>query len=274
MESNREFKDTILGFSLNKGHLDKLSKLKFNPLDDELKEALAEIDSTLGECKYYDEEHFCKFKNRFLKNHGKELSLLCFNINGLPKKIEDFEALMGTLQFDFDIIGFTETHLNEVSAKFTTLKDYTNVSNSRKSKHHWGGVAIYLRSDMTYKHRTDMDIFEDGVLESVFVEIIDKGKSFYVGVIYRPPNSDLAKFSSHLNGILQKLKDKTSYLMGDFNLDLMKSEQHAATGKFLGDFNSVGFHPLISLPTRITEKSATLIDNILLTIFVLIFLLV
>ena len=50
--------------------------------------------------------------------------------------------------------------------------------------------------------------------------------------------------------------------MGDFNLDLIKSDQHTATGKFLSDLNSRGFHPLISLPTRITSKSATLIDNI------------
>ena len=50
--------------------------------------------------------------------------------------------------------------------------------------------------------------------------------------------------------------------MGDFNLDLIKSEHHSATGKFLDDMNSVGLHPLIALPTRITPKSATLIDNI------------
>ena len=50
--------------------------------------------------------------------------------------------------------------------------------------------------------------------------------------------------------------------MGDFNLDLMKSDHHPATGGFLSEMNSVGFHPLISLPTRITSTSATLIDNI------------
>ena len=50
--------------------------------------------------------------------------------------------------------------------------------------------------------------------------------------------------------------------MGDFNLDLIKSERHSATGKFLCDMSSKGFHPLISLPTRITQTSATLIDNI------------
>ena len=50
--------------------------------------------------------------------------------------------------------------------------------------------------------------------------------------------------------------------MGDFNLDLIKSEHHPATGDFLNSMNSLGYHPLIALPTRITPSSDTLIDNI------------
>jgi hypothetical protein len=50
--------------------------------------------------------------------------------------------------------------------------------------------------------------------------------------------------------------------MGDFNLDLIKSDHHSVTCKFLSEMNSQGFHPLISLPTRITPKSAMLIANI------------
>ena len=51
--------------------------------------------------------------------------------------------------------------------------------------------------------------------------------------------------------------------MGYFKLDLIKSDHHPAMGGFLSEMNSVGFHLLISLPTRITSTSATLIDNIL-----------
>jgi hypothetical protein len=50
--------------------------------------------------------------------------------------------------------------------------------------------------------------------------------------------------------------------MGDFNLDLIKSDHHSVTCNFLSEMNSQGFHPLISLPTRITPKSAMLIANI------------
>ena len=64
---------------------------------------------------------------------------------------------------------------------------------------------------------------------------------------------------------MSKLRGKRLNLMGDFNLDLIKSQQHSGTGEFLGLLQEVGLHHLISLPTRITSKSATLIDNIFST---------
>ena len=89
-----------------------------------------------------------------------------------------------------------------------------------------------------------MDVFEEGQLESIFVEIKGKGAGYIVGVIYRPPNSDIARFSLRMGEILSKIKDKRLYLMGDFNLDLIKSDHHTATGNFLDDINSAGLHPI------------------------------
>ena len=46
------------------------------------------------------------------------------------------------------------------------------------------------------------------------------------------------------------------------NADLIKVGMHAPTSEFLGGLTSRGFYPLVSLPTRITDTTATLIDNI------------
>jgi hypothetical protein len=156
-----EFKRTLFEFSQGKRHLDKFADLKFNPLDNELKQALAEVNATLGGCKYYDEDEFCKFVGNLRRNQRTDLSLLCHNVRSLPKHKDEFEAYLGTLKYDFDIIGFTETFLNEVSANYATLKDYSSVKNCRKKT--GGGVAIYLRKDIAYKRRTDLDDFEDGI---------------------------------------------------------------------------------------------------------------
>ena len=50
--------------------------------------------------------------------------------------------------------------------------------------------------------------------------------------------------------------------MGDFNLNLLNHQIHDATGQFLDGLHSCMFSPLITLPSRITSHSATLIDNI------------
>src|SRR3989442_2493471 len=51
-------------------------------------------------------------------------------------------------------------------------------------------------------------------------------------------------------------------IMGDFNLDLMKNDNHAATNVFVNNLLSHSFLPTIHNPTRISDNSATLIDNI------------
>ena len=52
------------------------------------------------------------------------------------------------------------------------------------------------------------------------------------------------------------------YLMGDFNVDLLKADNHLNSSTFLNIIESNSFSPKILLPTRVTSKSRTLIDNI------------
>ena len=51
-------------------------------------------------------------------------------------------------------------------------------------------------------------------------------------------------------------------LIGDYNIDLLKFQQHDKTSEFLNTIFSHTFYPLITKPTRISDHSATLIDNI------------
>ena len=59
-----------------------------------------------------------------------------------------------------------------------------------------------------------------------------------------------------------KTENKVSYLMGDYNIDLLKIESHGPTSDYNDTMSSNCFIPLITRPTRITNSSATLIDNI------------
>ncbi len=51
-------------------------------------------------------------------------------------------------------------------------------------------------------------------------------------------------------------------IMGDFNIDLLKYEEHQQSDEFINALGTYSFQPYILQPTRITYHSETLIDNI------------
>ena len=66
-----------------------------------------------------------------------------------------------------------------------------------------------------------------------------------------------------MNTLLEKLTSENKPIItGDFNLNLIKYMQNTGVNQFLENILSNNFIPQITLPTRITEKTATLIDNI------------
>ena len=76
---------------------------------------------------------------------------------------------------------------------------------------------------------------------------------------------DLTDFNyNYLNKLLENIsnKQKTVFLLGDFNVNLLNYNEHNQTNEFLDSVASNSFIPLILQPTRITSHSNTLIDNI------------
>ena len=55
---------------------------------------------------------------------------------------------------------------------------------------------------------------------------------------------------------------KTIFVCGDFNIGLLKHEHHSNTKHFLDVMYNLRLYHSIDKPTRITDISATLIDNI------------
>ena len=80
--------------------------------------------------------------------------------------------------------------------------------------------------------------------------------------------ADLPYFISTMDEILNKLTTDELYrncdanLLGDMNMDLLKSGSHEETSQYLESLLSGGQLPLISFPTRLGNNSATLIDHI------------
>ena len=106
------------------------------------------------------------------------------------------------------------------------------------------------------------------LVESLFVEIPNEKsntpRNVIIGIIYRPPNTDLESFNLYMDNLLCNIKkeNETVYIMGDNNIDLFNYEKHILTSQFLETMYLYGFYPLINRPTRIKSNTATLIDNI------------
>ena len=58
-------------------------------------------------------------------------------------------------------------------------------------------------------------------------------------------------------------KNKVCVLIGDFNLDLLKTESDRDISDFYDFLSSFGFRPLILQPKGVTTSMASLIDTIL-----------
>ena len=98
-------------------------------------------------------------------------------------------------------------------------------------------------------------------IECVFVKINCMGHNFIVGVVYRPPNSNISDYNDSIHDILEKVSNYPCYIMGDFNLDLLKHELRRPTENFLDIMYANSYIPIINRPL-FTRDTCTLIDNI------------
>ena len=62
-------------------------------------------------------------------------------------------------------------------------------------------------------------------------------------------------------------EQRKCYLLGDFNINLLNNDKNNISDTFLNLLFSHSFYPKIDKPTRISTKSATLIDNIFVNYF-------
>ena len=70
--------------------------------------------------------------------------------------------------------------------------------------------------------------------------------------------------SNYLTKLLENIskEQKSTFLLGDFNVHLLNYNEHNPTNEFLDSLASNSFIPLILQPTRISSHSNTLIDDI------------
>ena len=239
--------------------MSKYDKMCFNPLryEDTLQNNGEDMFDTNMKCSYILPN---QFKNSV--NSGG-LSFLNVNIRSISKNFEKLKECLETLDHEFTIIGISETHMKDKPLEYYHLPGY-NIEYTNRINREKGGVCMYITDKVKYKLRTDLSVANSNY-ESCFIEIENsKHKNIIVGVIYRA-HTPIDNFIGDFNPILEKInhENKINFVMGDFNIDLLKDDTDRATHDYLDLIYSYSLIPSIHKPTRITEESATIIDNIL-----------
>ena len=211
--------------------------------------------------KYYTPNEFISSKIR-----QDTFSIFHLNIASLSYHIDDLKALLALLNHPFNVIGITETKIRESSEPTTNISLENYFFENTATLTLFGGAALYIRKGQDYNLRPDLSKSVLSVAENIFIEItLENNKKMLIGCFYRHHTSIKFFVDEFLLDILNKVlmeKNKICTLIGDFNIDLLKIDEHEDTNYFYNIISAHGFRPLILQPTRITSSSASLIDNI------------
>ena len=226
--------------------------------DDEVDEL-----NVLTKCSYMDIAEL----NKRCSGSKINFSLFHLNIASLSLNFENLISALYSLDHKFDVIGVSETRIQKSVGCSSNINIDNYSFEETPTESSAGGTGLYVSNSLVYKRRPDLELYKKNQLESTFIEIICDGSSnIIVSCIYRHPCMPLTEFNEDfLQPLFVKLSsehNKKIYLMGDFNVDLLKADNHLNSSAFLDIIETNSFLPKILLPTRVTSKSRTLIDNI------------
>ena len=129
------------------------------------------------------------------------------------------------------------------------------------------GITIFIHKELIYNIRHDLSV-KDEDTEALYLEIINqKSTNIFVNTIYRQPFGKKENFESYFCKFLEKSKTKITYLLCDFNLNLLDYDTNFKVRSYCNSAFSHNFIPIINKPTRVTNHNATIIDHILTNSF-------
>ena len=118
--------------------------------------------------KYYSINKFNKLK----PDNTSSIGLMHANIASLDAHIDDLRTVLGRLKFSFDIIGITEHKIHKDSTPSNNV-DITGYDEFeyQPTETSFGGAGFYIKSDLDYIVRNDLNLNSPGNFEAMFVEI-------------------------------------------------------------------------------------------------------
>jgi hypothetical protein len=282
IDANSDILEAInnpINLTIDLEHLNSMIFDPFNINDENSEGPLSDIDpdhnllreirgTAIQNCRYY---YSSDLMESLKDNSNKtEMSIFHLNIRSIPKNLNTLIPTLHSSGLNFDILGFSETWLKASNADAYGIPGYSHEFITRPEKP-GGGISLYINEKWSYKNRPDLSIISDD-LEMLWIEVekesINSTSNLLIGLIYRRPGSNPCEFNIKLQDTLTLIANEHKEIVhiGDYNLNLLHYDTHQPTSDFIDLNFTQTLFPLINKPTRITDKSATLIDNIFSTI--------
>ena len=124
-----------------------------------------------------------------------------------------------------------------------------------------GGVGLFIDENVKYRI---VERVTNSSYQALWIEFQQSNdKKNMCGIVYRQHN-DANEFLHYLSESLERFNrhNHNIYLMGDFNIDLLKYENCTYSPALLHCTQSFSMLPVLDKPNRVYGTSATLIDNI------------
>lgn len=207
------------------------------------------------------------------RSNNKKFSLMSLNIQSLPAKYAEFYEFIAECNSPPDIICLQEIW-NVPDVNLFPLPGYHPLLCKTRVNSTGGGVGIYVKSTIPFRILPELSIFQEKLLESVFIEIsINSVQKIIVGSAYRPNSkfSNLSlsdqflQFYELFSNILDSCNDKKleTIILGDFNLDILQFGIIPNANKYIELLFANGFLQTVTRPTRISLNTATCIDHVI-----------
>lgn len=184
-----------------------------------------------------------------------ESSLKVFHLNARSarNKVTDLECLFSQFSIKFNIIMFTETWYTEEEDVFR-LPSYNHYCLNRVSNR-GGGVCLLIEESIkTELLSTFCTMTKDYEVLSLVAE------NMLISVVYRPPDGNINTFLAYFEGLLGFGSDNNLKVIigGDLNINMLLDTTPRTEFEIL--LTTYGYANIITLPTRITVHTETLID--------------
>uniref|UniRef100_A0A672FVC1 Reverse transcriptase domain-containing protein n=1 Tax=Salarias fasciatus TaxID=181472 RepID=A0A672FVC1_SALFA len=214
------------------------------------------LSSMVNTCNYFTQE---QYEN--VKSEGR-LSIIHFNSQSLYAKFDSIKDFLQGFTHPFSIIAISETWFINERGINLTLEGYELTYLNREDKTR-GGVAFLIHQSIKFDVVKSMTLAVHGIMECLTVEIYnEKKKNVFVSCVYRTPGTSIEIFSEWMEKLFSPVNQKTLFICGDFNIDLLNPTKQNNIEDFIDTMYSLSLYPSITKPSRITSHSATIIDNI------------